>query len=135
MSATILGTCPVCMENLSAKLEPIAMPCGHLYCLECATFVFFQGEEPQACSVCRQKYRGENIIKLYLNSEGSSQCQAIAGGASGRGSGAFTHGQDVVKACDDLLMKLDQGKDVSSLTTALHRCVEGVLWCHSLIIL
>ncbi|KIP06040.1 hypothetical protein PHLGIDRAFT_477660 [Phlebiopsis gigantea 11061_1 CR5-6] len=135
MSTTILGTCPICMENLSASIDPVVMPCGHLYCLGCATFIFFQGEEPQACSVCRKKFRGENIIKLFLNSDGSSQRQTVAGSSVGRESEAFAHDQDLVGACEDLLMKLDKDRDDASLAAALYQCVVDMACCHSLTIL
>lgn len=97
------------------------MPCGHLYCLDCATFWFNAGQGPQSCSMCRRGFRGEDIIKLWLTSasEGSSQRnterEAVWSEAGGRG-------QEVLEACEEALMNVDVPEGDAALANAMLKC-------------
>ena len=73
-SPAMLATCPICFEELGDKFPPVVLPCGHLYCLDCATFWFNQGDGPQACtSRCPEKYTGDQIIKVKMRARASGR--------------------------------------------------------------
>lgn len=120
MSSTILGECPICIEKLEGSLEPVAMPCGHLYCLSCASYWFYTGDAPQNCTICRKGFRGEDIIKLWLTTEGSSQNTAEASNNYERGD-LHVRGEEVAGACAAELMNLDTHGDSAALATALRK--------------
>lgn len=56
--------CTICFENLGDELPPMATQCGHLYCLDCATFCFAT-EKP--CATCRTPQKLGKVIKLFPN--------------------------------------------------------------------
>ncbi|KAL7283776.1 hypothetical protein ACG7TL_003213 [Trametes sanguinea] len=49
---------------------PMATQCGHIYCLDCATFHFSQSDP--FCAVCRKAQTLENMIRLFPDSEEDS---------------------------------------------------------------
>lgn len=69
--------CLICRESLGGDKVPVTMPCGHLYCMDCATFWFNQGDN-QKC-VCGNGYSGEHIIRLWYSSDPS---QPMAGSST-----------------------------------------------------
>lgn len=115
----MLGTCPICLEALTAKVEPATMPCGHLYCLACASFWFHQGDAPQPCVICRRTFRGGDIIKLWLTTADSSQrSQAPAAPGSTQASGAA---QEALDACEAAKSHAAAEDGDAALATALSK--------------
>ncbi|KAI0636415.1 hypothetical protein C8Q77DRAFT_1167761 [Trametes polyzona] len=67
--------CKICLETMSEKDTPMATQCGHIYCLDCATF-HFSAADP-FCAVCRAPQSLENLVRLYPDTnEGSTQGDA-----------------------------------------------------------
>ncbi|OSD08351.1 hypothetical protein PYCCODRAFT_1441272 [Trametes coccinea BRFM310] len=48
----------------------MATQCGHIYCLDCATFHFSQGDP--CCAVCRKAQTLENMVRLFPDCEEDS---------------------------------------------------------------
>ncbi|KAI0700002.1 hypothetical protein BC835DRAFT_1329529 [Cytidiella melzeri] len=71
-----IADCPICKESLGGDKTPVTMPCGHVYCLDCATFWFNQGDT-QKC-ICGRVFKGEDIIRLWYSSENQSTCGSPA---------------------------------------------------------
>ena len=94
------------------------MPCGHLYCLACASFWFHQGDVPQACVMCRRAFKGEDIIKLWLTTETRSDITVHAEGEEGTSSAAA---QDVLDACEAAVMNVDISEGDEALAMALSK--------------
>ena len=55
--------CSICLETLDDATKPMTTLCGHIYCLDCATFQFTR-EEP-SCAVCRKRHSLDQMIRLY----------------------------------------------------------------------
>lgn len=103
------------------------MPCGHLYCLSCASFWFNLGDAPQNCSICRKGYRGEDIIKLWLRSDDGLHIQGSDNDVTRVADENLddphnARGQQLVDACESALMDLDTRGDDAALATALQKC-------------
>ncbi|KAI0647544.1 hypothetical protein C8Q79DRAFT_907492 [Trametes meyenii] len=45
----------------------MATQCGHIYCLDCATFHFAQADP--FCAVCRKSQTLENMVRLFLDTD------------------------------------------------------------------
>ncbi|THG99838.1 hypothetical protein EW026_g2596 [Hermanssonia centrifuga] len=91
------------------------MPCGHMYCLDCATFWFNQGESPQNCA-CGRAFRGEDVIRLWASSDNKaprSDTQTDFEYAS--------QGRDVLDACNAALAGLEAGGQHADLNSALSK--------------
>ena len=117
----MLGTCPICFEPLVPKAEPATMPCGHLYCLACASFWFHQGDEPQPCVMCRKTYGGESVVRLWLPTE-SQASQARAAPVASTSSGhVWATAQEVFDACEVALANVGGKEGDEALTAALSR--------------
>ena len=121
----MLGKCPICLEHLDHSVEPVTMPCGHLYCLNCASFWFHQGDALQQCTICRKGFRGEDIVKLWLPHENSER------NSDERGTPMMVEenpdaarGRQLVEACESALMDLDTAADDAALRTALSKCAR-----------
>ncbi|KAI9061499.1 hypothetical protein FKP32DRAFT_1594475 [Trametes sanguinea] len=55
---------------MGSEATPMATQCGHIYCLDCATFHFSQSDP--FCAVCRKAQTLENMIRLFPDSEENS---------------------------------------------------------------
>ncbi|KAI0332643.1 hypothetical protein GY45DRAFT_1320855 [Cubamyces sp. BRFM 1775] len=55
---------------MGSDATPMSTHCGHIYCLDCATFHFSQADP--FCAVCRKPQTLETMIKLYPDSKGDS---------------------------------------------------------------
>ena len=85
--------CSICFDALGPESGPVATRCGHLYCLDCATFNF--GRADATCAICRTPHTLKKLVKLYPDYEPESQTAgpsadkrtATAGGRAA-GSGA-----------------------------------------------
>ena len=115
----MLGTCPICLEGLVAKVEPASMPCGHLYCLACATFWFHKGDGSQPCVVCRKMYRGEAIIKLWLPAEGQASQASQVPEASTSSGQVWATAQEVFDACEAAIANVEAREGDEALAKAL----------------
>ncbi|EPT04105.1 hypothetical protein FOMPIDRAFT_1058408 [Fomitopsis schrenkii] len=63
--------CSICFDALGPASIPVATRCGHLYCLDCATFNFAR---PDArCAICRTPHTLKKLVKLYPDYEQASQ--------------------------------------------------------------
>ncbi len=113
----MFAQCSICFDELSDRNTPVAMPCGHMYCLDCATFWFNQGESPQNCA-CGRAFRGEDVIRLWASSDNKaprSDTQTDFEYAS--------QGRDVLDACNAALAGLEAGGQHADLNSALSKCV------------
>ncbi|GJE96442.1 hypothetical protein PsYK624_126390 [Phanerochaete sordida] len=97
------------------------MPCGHLYCLACATFWFHQGDGPQPCVMCRKTYRGESIIKLWLPAESQSSHASKIPDASTGGDQVWATAQEVFDACEAAIANVGAREGDEALATALSK--------------
>ena len=55
--------CSICLDTLDDATKPMTTLCGHIYCLDCATF-HFSREQP-SCAVCRKPHSLDQMIRLY----------------------------------------------------------------------
>ncbi|KAF7310756.1 RING-type domain-containing protein [Mycena chlorophos] len=56
------STCDVCLESfLSLEGEVFAIPCGHLFCLNC-----LQNIRPPTCPMCRRSFAHERAKRIYI---------------------------------------------------------------------
>ncbi|KAI0819066.1 hypothetical protein BC629DRAFT_694642 [Irpex lacteus] len=64
--------CQICKDPLGGPdRHPVAMPCGHMYCEDCATFWFNSGENKKC--FCGKAFKGDQIVRLWTESaEGGS---------------------------------------------------------------
>ncbi|KAF7793276.1 hypothetical protein EIP86_004387 [Pleurotus ostreatoroseus] len=115
----MFAQCPICFEDLDVYNTPVAMPCGHLYCLDCATFWFNQNEIPQKCT-CGRMFNGDDIIKLWT---GASDPESQAGRASSSSTpirrGSTVTGRAAVAACNAALQEPEAWRNSNVLTDAL----------------
>ncbi|KAI0807901.1 hypothetical protein C8Q74DRAFT_1189531 [Fomes fomentarius] len=56
--------CTICLDTLDDAARPMSTQCGHIYCMDCATFRFSLNP---SCAVCRQPQSLDNMIRLYPN--------------------------------------------------------------------
>ena len=62
--------CQICKDSLGGPDKlPAAMPCGHLYCLDCATFWFNSGENRKC--FCGKSFTGDQVIRLWTSDDGN----------------------------------------------------------------
>ncbi|RPD66646.1 hypothetical protein L226DRAFT_550534 [Lentinus tigrinus ALCF2SS1-7] len=54
--------CSICLDALDATSKPMTTLCGHIYCLDCATFRF--STQP-SCAICRKPQALDKMIRLY----------------------------------------------------------------------
>lgn len=61
--------CTICLDELGADdAKILTTRCGHLYCMDCATF-HFSHETVVPCAICRSPHRYDDLIMLYPNYE------------------------------------------------------------------
>ena len=56
--------CSICLDTLDDAKKPMTTLCGHIYCLDCATFHLARMEQP-SCAVCRKAQSLDQMIRLY----------------------------------------------------------------------
>lgn len=73
---TMSVRCSICLEDFNDRNTPLATVCGHLYCIDCATYNF--ANEGSACAVCRRQHTLDALIRLYpdYDSAGPSRSPA-----------------------------------------------------------
>ncbi|KAI0723739.1 hypothetical protein C8T65DRAFT_627264 [Cerioporus squamosus] len=54
--------CSICLDTLGGTSKPMTTLCGHIYCLDCATFRF---SSHPSCAICRKPQTLEEMIRLY----------------------------------------------------------------------
>lgn len=112
----MLAECSICMDSLGGERVPVVMPCGHLYCLDCATFWFNQGDS-QKCA-CGRVFQGEDIIRIWTTNE-----EGCASTSSSNQAPSQRLGNQALNACNVALttlgMDVDDGDD--AMVTALSR--------------
>ena len=54
--------CSICLDTLNATSKPMTTLCGHIYCLDCATFRF---SAHPSCAICRKQQTLDKMIRLY----------------------------------------------------------------------
>ena len=59
--------CQICKDSLGGDKHPVAMPCGHMYYLDCATFWFNSGDGKKC--FCGKAFSGEQIIRLWTSDD------------------------------------------------------------------
>ncbi|KAI0672721.1 hypothetical protein C8Q78DRAFT_1077062 [Trametes maxima] len=62
--------CRICLDVMGNDSTPMATQCGHIYCLDCATFHFAQADP--FCAVCRKSQTLETMVRLFLDTEDDS---------------------------------------------------------------
>ncbi|EJF66283.1 hypothetical protein BD309DRAFT_888533 [Dichomitus squalens] len=62
--------CSICLDSLDDAKKPMTTLCGHIYCLDCATFHLARMEQP-SCAVCRKAQPLDQMIRLYPDWEDS----------------------------------------------------------------
>ncbi|KAI0722451.1 hypothetical protein C8Q72DRAFT_858872 [Fomitopsis betulina] len=87
--------CSICFDALGPDNSPVATRCGHLYCLECATFNF--GRPDAACAICRAPHTLKKLVKLYPDYEQESQVSGprLATAGPGNASAPLMQGTDM----------------------------------------
>ncbi|KZT09740.1 uncharacterized protein LAESUDRAFT_722722 [Laetiporus sulphureus 93-53] len=120
--------CSICLDTLTEKSSPMTTVCGHLYCLDCATFNF--ASDNSTCAICRRPHTLPALIKLYPDYERSKLNRA--GPSSGTRSKAHiaSAGAGVLDACYDVIKSEKDACDPEALETALSKYVLHN--CHSL---
>ena len=59
--------CSICQDALDEANTPMTTLCGHLYCVECATYQFANGG---VCAICRTgPYELDALVKLFPDYE------------------------------------------------------------------
>ncbi|EKM55050.1 uncharacterized protein PHACADRAFT_160976 [Phanerochaete carnosa HHB-10118-sp] len=94
------------------------MPCGHLYCLACASFWFHQGDAPQPCVICRKNFTGGDIIKLWLTTESQTSQTPEPAAGDGQISAAA---QEVLDACEAAAANVGAKEEDEALAIALSK--------------
>ncbi|KAI0086129.1 hypothetical protein BDY19DRAFT_961421 [Irpex rosettiformis] len=59
--------CQICKDALGGDKLPVTMPCGHMYCLDCATFWFNSGDNKKC--FCGKVFTGDQIIRLWTSND------------------------------------------------------------------
>ena len=99
----MFAECSICLESLGGVLKiPVTMPCGHLYCLDCATFWFNQGERGQKCA-CGRVFNGDDIIRLWTSGECSTASTQTA-----HGHPRTREAIEVMGMCTQALREIDE---------------------------
>lgn len=107
--------CSICFDALGPDNSPVATRCGHLYCLECATFNF--GRPDAACAICRAPHTLKKLVKLYPDYEQESQVSGprLATAGPGNASAPLMQGTD-----------MDTWDESTLVDIALDRCVYAL---------
>ena len=121
---TMFSQCQICLEEIDGHDKiPVAMPCGHIYCMDCATFWFASENDGHKCS-CGRVFSSDDIIRLWVNTEGAgpSSSSQDATRACDRQSGQRE--LEVLAACNAAVAELEEGRQDAALAAALSRCVS-----------
>ncbi|KZT71426.1 hypothetical protein DAEQUDRAFT_724409 [Daedalea quercina L-15889] len=113
--------CSICQDTLGEANTPMTTLCGHLYCVECATFQF--GDQG-FCAICREgPYELDALIKLYPDYEpqqSSSPPARELGREMWPDGRTMEAGRSALRACDDVL-ESDDVFESPALSSALER--------------
>lgn len=88
--------------------------CGHLYCVDCATYNF--ASDDATCAICRRPHTLDELIKLYPDYERAKEGPSTSTGRLG----VEAVGNDLLEACRTVLQK-DAVLDEAALRPALAR--------------
>ncbi|CDO77926.1 hypothetical protein BN946_scf184679.g5 [Trametes cinnabarina] len=98
----LLLRCKICLDTMGSGSTPMATQCGHIYCLDCATFHFSQADP--FCAVCRKPQTLENMIRLFTDSEEDST----------DGNGAVGHVDEQISSSPVSVMSIERaGQDAA----------------------
>ncbi|KAL6301767.1 hypothetical protein BKA93DRAFT_795773 [Sparassis latifolia] len=97
--------CSICFEGLCEEKCPMTTPCGHMYCIDCATYNFV--EPGSFCAICRRPQTLDTLIRLYPDYGDDTEQRASS---SKRGRNADM-GREVIDACAAVLKSGDYGAD------------------------
>ncbi|KAH9848893.1 hypothetical protein C2E23DRAFT_738569 [Lenzites betulinus] len=107
----------------------MATQCGHVYCLDCATFHFSRSEP--FCAVCRKPQTLENMVRLYLDDEEHS-VRVSAGEETGEGgiSSSPVSVMSIERAGEDAVATIERAiagrEDVQDALLACNTFVNSV---------
>lgn len=59
----VLLTCPICLEQLSSKMEPTSTRCGHIFCAKCLQQAV---KNVHKCPTCKATVRLKTCTRLYF---------------------------------------------------------------------
>jgi len=118
----MLARCSICQDNLDEANTPMTTLCGHLYCAECATYQFANGD---VCAICRTgPYELDALIKLYPDYEREPERppspRARGSGRRGVNERAADAAMDALHGCYDVL-ESDDVLHSPALRSALER--------------
>ncbi|KAH9950255.1 hypothetical protein B0H21DRAFT_563690 [Amylocystis lapponica] len=97
----MLSRCTICLEDFSDLNPALTTACGHLYCIDCATFVF--ANDGATCAVCRKPNTLDALIRLYPDWDNSGEANGGASGSMPKRTGLGEMGNDVLDACHTVL--------------------------------
>ncbi|KAF9817852.1 hypothetical protein IEO21_03194 [Rhodonia placenta] len=106
--------CSICLETLGEGNSPMTTLCGHLYCVDCATYNF--ASDDATCAICRRPHTLDELIKLYPDYERAKEGPSTSTGRLG----VEAVGNDLLEACRTVLQK-DAVLDEAALRPALAR--------------
>lgn len=112
--------CTICQDTLHEANTPMTTLCGHLYCVECATYQFANGG---VCAICRTgPYELDALIKLFPDYERASEerPESSTRRDAPQNGRAVEAGMSALRACHDAM---DSGDplDQHTLQAALER--------------
>ncbi|KAI0929028.1 hypothetical protein AcW2_004849 [Taiwanofungus camphoratus] len=94
------ASCSICFEDLNNDLSPITTTCGHLYCLDCATYNF--ANPGATCAICRRPHSMDSLIRLYPTDMNDKKS-----GASSSKRPCADEGHRILDSCYNVLEDVD----------------------------
>lgn len=112
--------CSICLETFSDDVSPMTTVCGHLYCLDCATYNF--AAQNATCAICRQPHTLDALIRLYPDYQRGPPRSS----SSARRPYVQNVGVDVLEACN-LVLESENVLESTALGLALARYVSCMM--------